>query len=249
MLGLVGFALSVLPLLASAPAAEAAQPQAAPQPQSVQESAEVSLVEVPVRVLDRHGNPLRDLTEKDFEVFDDGKRQEIVAFDRIDLAQKAVETGAPAVIQPAARRHFLLLFDLSFAKPKAVVAARRAAKEFVLGLPPNDFASVATFSVEKGVRLLVTFSGDRVQLAQAIDTLGLTDVNSLGDDPLALRRLATRELGLITRGLRGCSLQLSPSFVSEPDDLREMTRRLRSAFDAAIEHGDVPASALATAAG
>ena len=58
-----------------------------------------------------------------------------------------------------------------------------------------------------------------------------------------------RELGLITRGLRGCSLQLSPSFVSEPDDLREMTRRLRSAFDAAIEHGDVPASALATAAG
>ncbi len=185
MLGLVGFALSVLPLLASAPAAEAAQPQAAPQPQSVQESAEVSLVEVPVRVLDRHGNPLRDLTEKDFEVFDDGKRQEIVAFDRIDLAQKAVETGAPAVIQPAARRHFLLLFDLSFAKPKAVVAARRAAKEFVLGLPPNDFASVATFSVEKGVRLLVTFSGDRVQLAQAIDTLGLTDVNSLGDDPLA----------------------------------------------------------------
>ena len=185
MLGLVGFALSVLPFLASAPAA--GEPQAAPAqtPESVQESAEVSLVEVPVRVLDRHGNPLRDLAENDFEVFDDGQRQEIVAFDRIDLAQKTMEPGAPQVIQPAARRHFLLLFDLSFAKPKAVVAARRAAKEFVLGLPPNDFAAVATFSVEKGVRLLVTFSSDRVQLARAIDTLGLTDVNSLGDDPLA----------------------------------------------------------------
>jgi VWFA-related protein len=195
MLGLVGFVLSVLPFLASAPAAGAAQPQAAPQPQSVQESAEVSLVEVPVRVLDRHGNPLRDLTEKDFEVFDDGQRQEIVSFDRIDLAQKAAEPGAPEVIQPAARRHFLLLFDLSFAKPKAVVAARRAAKEFVLGLPPNDFAAVATFSVEKGVRLLVTFSADRVQLAQAIDTLGLTDPNSLGDDPLAFVYEVMRLLG------------------------------------------------------
>ncbi|HEY7111655.1 MAG TPA: VWA domain-containing protein [Thermoanaerobaculia bacterium] len=145
----------------------------------------MSLVEVPVRALDRRGNPLRDLTEKDFEVFDDGKRQEIVAFDRIDLAQKAMEPGATEAIQPAARRHFLLLFDLSFAQPKAVLAARRAAKEFVLGLAPNDFAGVATFSVEKGVRLLLTFSPDRVQAARAIDTLGMTDPNSLQTDPLA----------------------------------------------------------------
>ena len=193
MLAFVGLALSVLPFLASAPAAR--EPQAAPDSQTVQESAEVSLVEVPVRVLDRRGNPLRDLTEKDFEVFDDGKRQEIVAFDRIDLAQKAREPGTPEAIQPAARRHFLILFDLSFAKPKAVVAARRAAKEFVLGLPPNDFAAVATFTVEKGVRLLVTFSADRVQLARAIDTLGLTDTNSLGDDPLAFVYEVMRLLG------------------------------------------------------
>ena len=58
-----------------------------------------------------------------------------------------------------------------------------------------------------------------------------------------------RRLGLITRGLRGCALQLSPSFVTSPDDLREMTRRLRAAFDASLEQGDVPASALAAVAG
>jgi len=178
MFPLAAFALSLLPFLAPAPVAQ-------DQPQSVQESAEVSLVEVPVRAVDRHGNLLRELTQKDFEVFDDGKKQEILAFDRIDLAQKAMEPGAPEAIQPAARRHFLLLFDLSFAKPKAVLAARRAAKEFVLGLPPNDLAGVATFSVEKGVRLLLTFSLDRVQLARAIDTLGLTDPGSLAEDPLA----------------------------------------------------------------
>ena len=58
-----------------------------------------------------------------------------------------------------------------------------------------------------------------------------------------------RRLGLITRGLRGCALQLSPSFVTSPDDLREMTRRLRGAFDAALESGDVPAGALTAVAG
>ena len=184
--------LSVLLFIAAAPAAQ--------EPKRVEESAEVTLVEVPVRVLDRHGNPLRDLTEKDFELYDDGKRQEIVAFDRIDLAQKGIEPGSPEAINPAARRHFLLLFDLSFAKPKAVLAARRAAKEFVLsGMGSNDFAAVATFSVERGVRLLVTFSSDRVQLARAIDTLGLTEGASLASDPLSfvydIIRVQTSEIG------------------------------------------------------
>jgi adenosylmethionine-8-amino-7-oxononanoate aminotransferase len=93
-------------------------------------------------------------------------------------------------------------------------------------------------------------------LAYAVRSAGLLAAVELPPAVLAaeprlpdLIEAHARELGLITRGLRGCSLQLSPSFVSEPDDLREMTRRLRSAFDAAIEHGDVPASALSTAAG
>jgi putrescine aminotransferase len=58
-----------------------------------------------------------------------------------------------------------------------------------------------------------------------------------------------RRLGLITRGLRGCALQLSPAFVSSADDLQEMARRLRAAFDAVVDEGRVPTSALAAAAG
>jgi hypothetical protein len=170
--------LSALVLVAAAPVGQ--------QPSAVRESAEVVLVEVPVRVLDRQGSPVANLTEKDFELYDDGKRQEIIAFDRIDLAQKGAAPDTPEAVNPAARRHFLLLFDFSFAKPKAVLAARRAAKEFVLsGMGDRDFAAVATFLVERGIRLLVTFSSDRVQLARAIETLGLTDPNSLASDPLS----------------------------------------------------------------
>jgi VWFA-related protein len=152
----------------------------------VRESAEVVLVEVPVRIVDRNGQPIRGLTQKDFELFDEGKKQTIVGFDAIDLAQKSLDQQTLSeALNPAARRHFLILFDLTFARPGAILAAQRAAKQFVLGgMTDRDFAAVATFSVEKGVRMLVTFSSDRVQLARGIDTLGLTITEDLSKDPL-----------------------------------------------------------------
>lgn len=187
-----------LPLLAlaSAPGDPAAE-----QPKSpVRETAEVVLVEVPVRVTDKAGQPIRGLTAKDFELYDDGRKQAIVGFDAIDLARRDVERPQAEPLHPAARRHFLLLFDLSFARPGAVLAAQRAAKEFVLnGLSDRDFAAVATFSVEHGVRLLATFSSDRVQLARAIDTLGLTVTEDLSKDPLAFA-FDVKLIGAIGRG-------------------------------------------------
>lgn len=178
-----------------------ATPQTDPAKKPVQERAEVVLVEVPVRVVNREGQPIRDLKATDFELLDDGKKQEIVGFDTIDLAQKGRELpGGGESIHPAARRHFLILFDLTFARPAAVIAAQRAAKQFVLnGLSDRDFAAVATFSVEDGVKLLVTFSSDRVQLARAIDTLGIVITEDLSKDPLAFAFDVSR-LGAGSRG-------------------------------------------------
>ena len=68
----------------------AAPPAGAQQSRSVHESAEVSLVEVPVRVLSRDGNPVRGLTAADFTVEDDGHRQEIVGFDAIEAGNAAM---------------------------------------------------------------------------------------------------------------------------------------------------------------
>lgn len=164
------------------PGAGAAQEALPPGP--VRETAEVALVEVPVRVTDRDGRPLGGLTQEDFTLLDDGRPQQILGFDAIDLAEK-VHPGAGEAPPPAARRRFLILFDFSFARPKSVVAARRAAKELVLhGLGENDLAAVATYSVERGVRLLATFSSDRAQVARAIETLGLEAPTELRD-PLA----------------------------------------------------------------
>jgi VWFA-related protein len=192
-------ALSLLIGFLSVPSPAA--PQTGPRKEPVRETAEVVLVEVPVRVVNRDGQPIRNLKASDFELYDDGKKQAIVGFDAIDLAQKGRELpGGGESLHPAARRHFLILFDLTYARPSAVLAAQRAAKQFVLnGLSDQDFAAVATFSVENGVRLLVTFSSDRVQLAQAIDTLGLTITEDLSKDPLAFA-FDVSHIGATSRG-------------------------------------------------
>ena len=156
----------------------------AEKPGPVRETADVALVEVPVRVLGRDGNPIRGLTEGDFQVFDDGRRQEIVGFDAVDLAEKVAPGGGSPVPAPA-RRRFLILFDSSFAQPRSVVLARGAAREFVLeGMGAADLAAVAVYSVERGMRLLVTFTSDRAQLAHALEALGTESIPSRLD-PLA----------------------------------------------------------------
>lgn len=162
--------------------------------QTFEDYTEVIEVQVPLNVVDKAGLPVRGLTVEDFEVFDGKKKQEITNFRVIDLetihfgdradgnevwiegerrpappTRSEVERAIPS----EARRHFMLLFDLSFSSPTAVLKAREAAREVVLNsLHPTDLAAVATHSVETGPRLVLTFTPDRAQLARAIDTLG-----------------------------------------------------------------------------
>jgi VWFA-related protein len=151
------------------------------KPPTFEDSSQVVSVEVPVNVVARDGEPVRGLTADDFEVYDGASRQALSSFEVIDLktlnaapaATAAAPAPPPADLRPAARRHFLLLFDLSFSTPTSILKARLAARDFVLSsLQPTDLAAVATYSLESGPKLIVTFTPDRVQLARAIDTLG-----------------------------------------------------------------------------
>ena len=51
----------------------------------VKETIDVHLVEVPVTVVDRDGNPVRGLTAANFELFDQGTKRAIGNFDAIDF--------------------------------------------------------------------------------------------------------------------------------------------------------------------
>ncbi|HEY4593678.1 MAG TPA: VWA domain-containing protein, partial [Thermoanaerobaculia bacterium] len=182
-------------LLILVPVALAALPAKEPKPPAFEGSAQVVSVEVPVNVVSHDGDPVRGLTAADFEVYDDNDKQVVTSFEVIDLKTMqepgtpgAPEAAAPALpdLRPAARRHFLLLFDLSFSTPTSILKARMAARDFVLNsLHPTDLAAVATYSLETGPKLVVTFTPDRVQLARAVDTLGYRQaLDSARIDPL-----------------------------------------------------------------
>jgi len=180
---LPSLALSLLLLLA--PAAHA-------QEKTFEGKADVTEVQVPVNVIDRDGNPVRGLTVDDFEIFDEGERQTVSDLDVVDLdvlqpTGSQTDEELAESIPSVARRHFLLLFDLSFSSPAAVIKARRAAQRFVLEeLHPTDLAAVAVYTADLGPRLVVTFTPDRAQLARALDTLGAPRLvgRRAGLDPL-----------------------------------------------------------------
>jgi VWFA-related protein len=178
----VAFALAGVLLSSAAPAQEKGS--------TVTETARVVVIEIPVNVVGKDGQPVRGLTAADFELTDDGKKHEISGFEVIDLSAAPLPTAEnpfPEAPPPAARRHWLLVFDLSFSSLNGLLRAREGAQGFVKsGLKENDLASVATFSVDTGWKLVVNFTQDRKQLAEGISTLGLPGLAVKGPpDPLA----------------------------------------------------------------
>lgn len=158
---------------------------------AVHERAGVTIIEVPVTVIDHEGKPVRGLTAADFDVRDDGKPVTVQGVDVTEFpkAKEAAPAAAqaPSPVVAAARRRFLLLFDLSFSTPSRVKRIREAARKFVTEqIGPNDLVAVATYSLEHGFNLVVTFTPDRPQLAWAVETLGSENAAEKPADPLQM---------------------------------------------------------------
>jgi VWFA-related protein len=151
---------------------------------------EVVVVEVPVQVV-KDGEPVRGLTAKDFELYDGRKKVPVTGFEVLDLAAPVPAAGTPAAaaaqqVPVSARRHFLMLFDLSNSEPKSILKARQAAVGVVDGLHPTDLVAVATYSALQGPQLVIGFTPDRKQIAAAIETLGVPKLIDRSPDPLKL---------------------------------------------------------------
>lgn len=134
---------------------------------------EVNVVEIPVQVL-LDGKPVRDLKADNFAVYQDKGKQLVTGFEAVDLyaipEDKAQEVPVPA------RRHFLLLFDLAFSEPKAIVQSRAAAKDLLAELHASDLVAVSTYAPSHGSELVLGFTSDRGQIEAAIDSLGLPEL-------------------------------------------------------------------------
>lgn len=156
--------------------------RAAKEPPSF--SSETSIVAVPVFVTDKAGKALPALSPEDFEVLQDGKKARIVSFQYIDTTSEEAQEEIRAA--PAARRHFMLLFDLSFTNPAGIHRAQQSATAFVRRrIAASDLVAVAAFDVTRGMRLVANFTDDKGLLVHAIATLGAPSFTRIVD-PLAL---------------------------------------------------------------
>ncbi|HEY7112379.1 MAG TPA: VWA domain-containing protein [Thermoanaerobaculia bacterium] len=194
----------------------------------VHETAGVTLIEIPVNVVGKDGKPMGGLKLEDFELTDEGKKQPLSGMDVIDLskADAAAPSGASSV-PAAARRLWLLVFDLTYTSPSGLVRARDGARKFVTeAMKPTDLAAAGTLSVDTGWKLLVNFTRDRKQLAYAIDTLGLTPGEHRTTDPLSFAFTAPGPGGDLTSMATGGKMD---SVILE--NIRDLQRMQKQAND------------------
>jgi VWFA-related protein len=145
---------------------------APPGGQKFSDTTQVTLVEVPVQVV-RNGEPVRGLSAADFTIHEGSKQRAITGFDVVDLSAPASQ-ALSAPIPSAAKRHFLLLFDLSNSNPKSIAKAQAAVRDSLLkNLTASDLAAVAVYSSATGLKLVLGFTSDLRQVLLAVNSLGL----------------------------------------------------------------------------
>ena len=172
--------------------------------QTFEEKVTVAYVEVPVTVLAKDGAPVRGLTKANFEIRDDGDKRVIESFDAIDFAAAGGATKAISPLNPASRRNFLLLFDLSYSNPLSVTRAQEAARNFIArSIGGRDLVGIATIDVDRGFRFVTAFTTDRNLLTAAIKD----PANFRAGDPLQISGFTIAEPDPQTRpGLGGSGL-------------------------------------------
>lgn len=137
-------------------------------------SVELRVVNVDVMVTETDGTPVTDLSPADFEIFEDGKPQEITNFYRIvhGAAQLDDEQLAAGIARDDERfrRRVLLVIDNNFLN----TAERRRALEDVRNFVSERFDGDADWGVAAiGDRLdyLLPFTRDPFQVASAFDAI------------------------------------------------------------------------------
>lgn len=135
---------------------------------------EVVLIEIPLYVVDKEGNPVEDLKPEEVTLHENGKKQEISHF--VLVQNDSPEIATITRKYPAARRQILLFFDFAFSTPAGIIRAREACLDFIKEkILPTDLVGVASYSGIGGLKILSHFSSDREHLFDIVNTLGLLE--------------------------------------------------------------------------
>jgi VWFA-related protein len=141
--------------------------------------AETRLVLVDTVVTDKNGNPVRDLAQKDFKVWEDGKEQPLTSFSFEEL--KGSTDAQP--------RYMVLFFDNSTMDFGDQIKARDAAAKFIdANAGPDRLIAIAEFG--GNVRISQNFTADASRLQQVVKGIKGSAVSPNAEPPVMVASLS-----------------------------------------------------------
>ena len=169
--GILSLPRSVARESLSAVPTPAAQQSSEQSPAVIKTLSEEVLLDMVAR--DKHGKPIRDITQDQIEIFEDGVKQQITSFRFVEgegPVATTTESGKPSPTQPAVTLGQLNLVSLVFERlgEEGRIHANEAAMAFLKSeLRPNVY--VAIFTNDKALFVLQQFTNNRSLLEKAVD--------------------------------------------------------------------------------
>ena len=174
-------------------------------PQRATFSTTTNIVVVNVTVLDRDGKPVENLTKNDFQLFEDGKQQQLQSVDFQRLTNRtlppvtanaeAAPPTEPKGYNPEAeraaqhsnlatkyqdRRLVVILFDFSSMQPAEQIRAKQAAVKFITTqMTASDTVAIQVFGTE--LRTVQDFTSNRDLLLAAINKFHIGESSENAD--------------------------------------------------------------------
>ena len=173
---------------ADAPRPWSQDAQAPARPLRYEVSVVLKLVQV--RVTDKKGNPVPDLTREDFAVTDNGTPVVLTAFEKHALGIPAGEAmpgerptavddskrPEPAAARPEGRK-FFLFFDFAYNNVRGVLKARSAALHFLeTVVSPGDEVAVLTYSAVGGLAFHEYLTTDHAKVRKVVEAIGHSNI-------------------------------------------------------------------------
>jgi VWFA-related protein len=160
---------------------------------------ETRLVLVDTVVTDKKGNYVRDLTQKDFKVFEDNKEQTILSF------APATDVTVQANGQ---RRYLILFFDNSTMDAPDQIQARGAASKFIdANSGPDHLMAVVDFG--GSLRIVQNFTANATILQAAVSGVKNSSVDPNAGQPVTIASTGISSLSTVEADFGARSMLLA----------------------------------------
>ncbi|HUR33496.1 MAG TPA: VWA domain-containing protein [Vicinamibacterales bacterium] len=211
----VRFAAAFVLLAGAAVLAGQTQPQDSTPPQVPTFKAQVEYVEVDAVVTDQQGNFVRNLKKEDFQVFEDGKPQNVSTFTVVDIpieryerplfSERPIEPDVKSNERPFDGRVYVLILDDLHVEALRTQRVRQSARQFIeRNLGANDL-------------MAIIFTGGRSADAQEFTSNKRLLLNAV--DKFTGRKLQSVTLSRNQQYFRQLDGPDAGSRVNDPDDM------------------------------